>query len=91
MPHAPRDLVQAHASLVSGNPFYSGDSSTQHHGKESETQRRFRLFLEKFRNLIEGETLPFTLLLRDPLGNSFIGSLEHENPADDPHITVSVR
>lgn len=32
---------------------------------------------------------PFTLRLQDPLGNSFVGSLEHENPVDDPNITVS--
>lgn len=38
--------------------------------------------------MIAGETLPFTLVVRDPLGNSFIGSSEHENPADDPKITV---
>lgn len=42
----------------------------------------------RFRALIAGETLPFTLVVRDPMGNSFIGSLEHENPADDPKITV---
>ena len=42
----------------------------------------------RFHALIAGETLPFTLVVRDPLGNSFIGSSEHENPADDPKITV---
>eukprot|EP00904_Undaria_pinnatifida_P009842 jgi/Undpi1/5989/HiC_scaffold_2.g01263.m1 len=81
-------LNKACASLVEGNPFFSGDSATEHHGKESEVQRKFRVFLEKFRSLIEGETLPFTLVVRDPLGNSFVGSAEHENPVDDPNITV---
>lgn len=42
----------------------------------------------RFGALIAGETLPFKLIVRDPLGNSFIGSSEHENPADDPKITV---
>lgn len=42
-----------------------------------------------FRSLMDGETMPFTLRLRDPLGNSFIGSAEHENPVDDPMIEVS--
>eukprot|EP00903_Cladosiphon_okamuranus_P005534 g5511.t1 len=81
-------LSKARASLVEGNPFFSGDSATMHHGKESEVQRKFRVFLERFRALIDGETLPFTLAVRDPLGNSFIGSSEHENPADDPKISV---
>eukprot|EP00752_Nemacystus_decipiens_P011158 g9914.t1 len=81
-------LNKARTSLVEGNPFFSGDSATQHHGKESEVQRKFRVFLERFRALIAGETLPFTLVVRDPLGNSFVGSSEHENPADDPKITV---
>lgn len=42
----------------------------------------------RFQALIEGKTLPFTLVVRDPLGNSFVGSSEHENPADDPRIKV---
>lgn len=81
-------LNKARASLVEGNPFFSGDSATEHHGKESEVQRKFRVFLERFRSLIQGDTLPFTLVVRDPLGNSFVGSAEHENPVDDPKITV---
>lgn len=45
----------------------------------------------RFGQLIAGETLPFTLIVRDPLGNSFVGSSEHENPADDPKITVRAK
>ncbi|CAM9328873.1 unnamed protein product [Ectocarpus sp. 12 AP-2014] len=81
-------LQKARTSLVEGNPFFSGDSATAHHGKESDVQRKFRVFLERFGALIAGESLPFTLVVRDPLGNSFIGSSEHENPADDPNMTV---
>ncbi|CAM9659732.1 unnamed protein product [Choristocarpus tenellus] len=81
-------LTKARGNLVEGNPFYLGDSSTVHHGKESENQRKFREFLERFQRLIVGKAFPFTLVLRDPLGNSFIGSLEHEDPADDPNIEV---
>lgn len=49
------------------------------------------LVLIRFGALVAGETLPFSLVLRDPLGNSFIGSSEYENPADDPQMTVSER
>ncbi|CAM9235745.1 unnamed protein product [Ascophyllum nodosum] len=81
-------LNKAHANLREGNPFCSGDSSTAHHGKESDAQKKFRAFMERFRALVAGEMLPFTLIVRDPVGNSFIGSTEHENPADDPNIEV---
>lgn len=40
--------TQARTSLVEGNPFFSGDSATAHHGKESEVQRKFRVFLERY-------------------------------------------
>lgn len=45
----------------------------------------------RFRTLIEGKSVPFLMIVRDPLGNSFIGSSEHENPSDDPNIEVRVR
>lgn len=45
----------------------------------------------RFRALVDGEMFPFTLVVRDPVGNSFIGSTEFENPADDPNITVRRR
>ena len=47
-----------------------------------------RVAAVRFRALVAGEMLPFTLIVRDPVGNSFIGSTEHENPADDPNIEV---
>lgn len=41
-------IGQAYTNLVTGNPFFSGDSATEHHGKESGAQRKFRAFLERY-------------------------------------------
>jgi hypothetical protein len=52
--------------------------------------QQFRIFLERLDALRAGEAFPFTLQLRDPLGNSFIGSQSYENPEEDPQIQVLV-
>ncbi|KAG5183327.1 ZPR1 zinc-finger domain-containing protein, partial [Tribonema minus] len=77
-------LEKIRNNLCEGNPFYSGDSATHHHGSEGATQVKFRVFLEKLDALRDGQHFPFTLVLRDPLGNSFIGALGYDDPADDP-------
>jgi len=53
------------ANLVKGNPF--GDSA------ETENRRKFNAFLDRLRLLRDGKAFPFTLIITDPLANSFIG------------------
>jgi len=74
--------------LKEGNPFYSGDSSTQQHdngGYMSTTKAKFDEFMRKLDELVDKQIFPFTLILKDPLGNSFIGS-QMENFLEDPQI-----
>ena len=54
-----------------------GDSYSLHHSLDPEVQQRksiFKDFLEKLENCMEGKNLPFTIIIRDPLGNSFISA-----------------
>jgi zinc finger protein len=67
--------------LESANPFGSGDSALKQHmtndgGRFSDVspnQARFLAFLEKLKDMSEGRMLPFTLVISDPLSNSFVG------------------
>ncbi|CAM9344650.1 unnamed protein product [Phaeothamnion confervicola] len=121
-------LKKARDSLAEANPFFGGDSATNHHGnglsagngggsgdgsgdgsggrssgnggsggnsRESETQRRFRVFLDRLGRTSRGEELPFTLEVHDPMGNSFIGCLASEgengddaDPTRDPQLSI---
>ena len=84
-------LQKMHQRLVDANPFGSGDSSTKHHlgqvieeeshdgqlpfSKPSETTQNYLLFLSKLDAMSKGEILPFTLIIMDPISNSFIGPI----------------
>jgi len=60
-------LRKVRTQLAETNPFSVGDSS-------STVQRdRFTTFLEKFDEIIQGRFFPFTIILSDPLANSFVG------------------
>ena len=61
-------------NLRDNNPFAVGDSATQHHSEELGTNPRFLSFLDNLQAFAKGEHLPFTLIIRDPLGNSFISA-----------------
>ena len=64
---------------LSSRSFGYGDSSTD---GERATYKRF---LDDFANLISGET-PFTLIVDDPVGNSYIQNLFAPDP--DPQLTI---
>eukprot|EP01038_Epipyxis_sp_PR26KG_P014879 gene14879-20008_t len=70
-------LNKIHKSLMENNPFAVGDSTSLHHSNDPsviETRRNFSKFLEKLLDLAQGKVFPFHIILRDPLGNSFISA-----------------
>ena len=60
-------------------PFFSGDSS------DSQEKEKFQTFLHKLSDLLQVST-PFTIILDDPLSNSFIENLFE--PKDDPNLQI---
>ena len=60
-------LQQMREKLISANPFARGDSA------DADDREKFSVFLEKMELYEQGET-PFTLILKDPMANSFIYS-----------------
>lgn len=63
--------------LTATNPFSTGDSTQLHHsasGAPSETRAKFEEFLSALEGFTRGTRMPFTLVLRDPLGNSFVSA-----------------
>uniref|UniRef100_A0A7S2UQT0 Zinc finger ZPR1-type domain-containing protein n=1 Tax=Attheya septentrionalis TaxID=420275 RepID=A0A7S2UQT0_9STRA len=76
-------LEKLHDRLTKANPFGSGDSATKQHTSNdggafsapSPTYVRYQEFLTKLKGLSQGERLPFTLLISDPLSNSFVGPI----------------
>jgi zinc finger protein len=54
-----------HNGLKQASPFASKDSTN--HGK-------FDKFLSELKNMAEGNRLPFTLIITDPISNSFVES-----------------
>jgi hypothetical protein len=70
-------MHKIHSNLVEGNPFAVGDSTRLHHSEDpavGSLKDRFELFTDKLLSFARGEVFPFTLELRDPLGNSFISA-----------------
>ncbi len=77
-------------ALLRGNPF--GDSA------ESENRKKFEAFLDRVRALRDGKVFPFTVIMQDPLANSFIGPRrdaasfspisEAGEAPPDPNLTV---
>ena len=74
-------LQKMHERLTEANPFGSGDSALKQHrtndGEEfsapSPRHDLFQKFLAKLREMADGKFFPFTLVLSDPLANSFVG------------------
>jgi zinc finger protein len=60
--------------LLESNPFAVGDSSTNNHSEDREARNRFGDFIDRLKSYAKGEMFPFTVRLRDPLGNSFISA-----------------
>jgi zinc finger protein len=67
--------------LETANPFGSGDSAKKQHltndggdfSGMSPNYVRYIGFLEKLKDMADGVACPFTLIISDPLSNSFIG------------------
>lgn len=69
--------LAAGQNLFAVNPFAVGDSSTQHHSTSpqlSQSQERFVSFMDRLMELASGKVFPFEVILRDPLGNSFVSA-----------------
>lgn len=71
-------LVKIQKNLTENHPFYSGDSSTLNHADEGNeftaSNSKYKQFLDSLEDLVKARTLPFTIELRDPMGNSFISA-----------------
>jgi hypothetical protein len=86
-------VSKIHTSLGNSNPFALGDSTTNNHSENSElvqTKSRFNTFLSKLKAFGDGNDLPFTVILRDPLGNSFVSAPlgSFLPPESDVNITM---
>lgn len=77
-------LNKIHHRLTTSNPFGHGDSNIKHHthndtallfSPPSQTYLKYQLFLQNIKNMANGNTFPFTLIISDPLSNSFIGPI----------------
>lgn len=67
--------------LAAANPFARGDPSLPDHPSHSQ----FQNLLQRLDDLAEGKYLPVTLILRDPMGESFIGppsNADHNHETD---------
>ena len=73
-------LKQIHDKLFSANPFAYGDSA------DTEEKENFKIFLQKLIDYQQG-TEAFKLILKDPMGNSFIYSPTIDGYKDDDLIT----
>ena len=69
-------MQKIYKNLAEDNPFV-GDSAYLHHSEDPEIRERGRRmddFIEKLKACVDGKMFPFTMIIRDPLGNSFISS-----------------
>lgn len=79
-------LKKLYDRLESVNPFSSGDSARKQHlendgesfSAPSTNNMRYMAFLKKLKDMGDGLTFPFTIIISDPLSNSFLGPV----PAD---------
>jgi zinc finger protein len=76
-------LNKVHSRLQSANPFGSGDAAKKQHldndggdfSTPSPNYVRYAAFLKRLKDCADGIALPFTLIITDPLSNSFIGPI----------------
>jgi zinc finger protein len=79
-------LRKLHDQLRAANPFARGDSATKQHleknGGEfsapSPNHVRYTQFLEKLKDCADGKSFSFTLVVSDPLSNSFVGPVPRD-------------
>lgn len=87
-------LNKIHTSLTENNPFAVGDATVLNHSNEAsvkEAKTRFVEFMGQLLEYARGEKFPFTLILRDPLGNSFVSAPLGSSlaPEEDPNLTLT--
>ena len=80
-------------NLKDNNPFMVGDSSTKHHSEDSgviDTKNKMDDFFERLREISEGRKFPFHIVIRDPLGNSFVSTRIGSSipPEMDPNMKM---
>ncbi|KAI7871365.1 ZPR1 zinc-finger domain-containing protein [Mucor mucedo] len=73
-------LRQVHTELRDRAPFIEGDSGTES-GKD-----RWARFLDNLTKVADGKLLPVTLIIDDPLANSYLQNLYAPDP--DPEMTI---
>ncbi|KAI2498531.1 zinc finger protein [Fragilaria crotonensis] len=79
-------LKKVYERLKEANPFGTGDSAKKQHltndggefSKPSATYVRYMEFLDRLKALLEGQTFPFTIVISDPLSNSFVGPVPRD-------------
>ena len=68
-------IHKIYTNLRDNNPFGIGDSTSLHHSEDAATDKtQFKEFLVKLKSLAQGESFPFTIIVRDALGNSFVSA-----------------
>ncbi|CAI2173071.1 2239_t:CDS:2 [Funneliformis geosporum] len=73
-------LRQIHDELKDKSPFSVGDSI------QDERKFAFQKFIDKLNKVMSGEALPITLILDDPLGNSYLQN--PYAPDSDPNMII---
>eukprot|EP01039_Chlorochromonas_danica_P000423 gene423-457_t len=86
-------LQKVSKSLLGQNPFMLGDAAVLNHSATDEisvSRQRFKMFLDRLDKFSKGQELPFTICLRDPLGNSFISAPLGSSlpPEMDSNLTI---
>jgi len=82
-------LQKIHKRLEEANPFGHGDSTTKQHltndpavepgfAPVKPDHAKFVEFLQKLLDMKEGQAFPFTIIISDPLSNSFVGPVPED-------------
>ena len=75
-------LIKMHDRLRDAQPFGMGDAAIKQHANNDGTQFsapsaehiQYMGFLTRLKDIASGKHFPFTLIITDPLSNSFVGS-----------------
>ena len=76
-------MSKMHDRLTQANPFGSGDAATKQHlgndggafSEPSQNHVRYKAFLQNLKDMTDGLCFPFTMVISDPLSNSFVGPI----------------
>lgn len=87
-------LVSMHDGLKEANPFVSSSSDGDDDGSSSPSisskHDKFDMFLSNLKSMAEGgKLLPFTLIITDPVSNSFIGPIPAEGGGDIVSVQIT--